>query len=85
MDLVYKLLRSEFLLPLQDQYHNSFLTDCFQNSKELVRDRVLLALGVQGLAAEVWEKEHGDRGLLASEIASLVPGVLRELSEGAHS
>lgn len=38
-----------------------------------------LALGLQGLAAERWSETRGDRGLLASEIADLVPEVTAEL------
>jgi NAD(P)H-hydrate epimerase len=37
---------------------------------------------VHGLAADVWRDEHGgaDRGLLASEVADRVPGVVAALS-----
>jgi NAD(P)H-hydrate epimerase len=34
---------------------------------------------LHGVAGAAWEKEHGDRGLLASEIADQLPGVLAAL------
>lgn len=34
---------------------------------------------LHGVAGSAWEKEHGDRGLLASEIADQIPGVLAAL------
>jgi hydroxyethylthiazole kinase-like uncharacterized protein yjeF len=42
------------------------------------------AVHVHGLAADVWSAKHGgaDRGLLASEIADEVPGVLAALARG---
>lgn len=36
-----------------------------------------LAVGVHALAGQLWSEENGDRGLLASEIAELVPKILR--------
>lgn len=37
---------------------------------------------LHGAAGDAWKTEHGDRGLLASEIADAVPGVLRDLLAG---
>lgn len=45
-----------------------------------VFDRVLAAVGVQGMAAEAWSAEHGDRGLLASEVADRAPAVMARLT-----
>ena len=39
-------------------------------------DRLLVAVALQGQAAELWTQENGDRGLLASEIGDLVPRVM---------
>lgn len=36
---------------------------------------------LHGAAGDAWKTKNGDRGLLASEIADAVPGVLRELLE----
>lgn len=47
-------------------------------------DAACAAVHVHGLAAEAWSRGHGDRGLLASEIADGVPGVLGALTV-AHS
>ena len=38
---------------------------------------------LHGVAGAAWAKEHGDRGLLAHEIADALPGVLAALSCGA--
>lgn len=38
---------------------------------------------LHGVAGTAWQKEHGDRGLLASEIARGLPGVLAALLAGA--
>lgn len=38
-----------------------------------------LGVALQGMAAESWSRAHGDRGLLASEIADLVPSVIQYL------
>ncbi len=38
-----------------------------------------LGVCVHALAGQSWEKSHGERGLLASEIADLVPDVLKEI------
>jgi ADP-dependent NAD(P)H-hydrate dehydratase / NAD(P)H-hydrate epimerase len=37
---------------------------------------------LHGAAGDAWKAKHGDRGLLASEIADAVPGVLRDLRAG---
>jgi NAD(P)H-hydrate repair Nnr-like enzyme with NAD(P)H-hydrate dehydratase domain len=37
------------------------------------------AVALHGMAAERWSEQHGDRGLLASEIADQVPDVIRTL------
>ena len=37
---------------------------------------------LHGAAGDAWKAKHGDRGLLASEIADAVPGVLRDLLAG---
>lgn len=47
---------------------------------QLLFDRVLAAVGVQGMAAEAWSAEHGDRGLLASEVADRAPAVMARLA-----
>lgn len=39
-------------------------------------DRLLVAVALQGQAAELWTQENGDRGLLASEIGDWVPRVM---------
>lgn len=42
-------------------------------------EQLAVAVVVQGQAAELWQQENGDRGLLASEIGDLVPRVLAHL------
>lgn len=37
---------------------------------------------LHGAAGDAWKAKHGDRGLLASEIADAIPGVVRELLAG---
>jgi NAD(P)H-hydrate epimerase len=41
--------------------------------------RAQAGVGVHALCGERWESQHGDRGLLASELADLVPEVIAEL------
>ncbi|MCH2109369.1 MAG: NAD(P)H-hydrate dehydratase, partial [Polyangiaceae bacterium] len=49
---------------------------------EIVR-RVQLSLVLQGRAAEEWTKQHGLEGLIASEIADLIPQVITSLRQQA--
>lgn len=44
-----------------------------QTSQAALFDQLMVAVVLQGQAAELWEKQHGDRGLLASEIGDLIP------------
>ena len=46
------------------------------HTKETIFDRLIAAVTLQGQAAELWSQNNGDGGLLASEIADLVPQVL---------
>lgn len=46
---------------------------------EEVFRRAQTAVGVHALCGERWESQHGDRGLLASELGDLIPGVISEL------
>jgi len=48
--------------------------------QEAIFKRTQLAVGVQGICAERWSQKHGNRGLLASEIADLVPELLADWS-----
>jgi NAD(P)H-hydrate epimerase len=50
-------------------------------SPDEVFERAQTAVALHALAGERWEQTHGDRGLLASEIADLVPEIL----SGLHS
>lgn len=43
-------------------------------------DRLLVAVALQGQAAELWTQDNGDRGLLASEVGDLVPRVVASWS-----
>jgi NAD(P)H-hydrate epimerase len=43
-------------------------------------DAAWCAAFLHGVAGAAWQKEHGDRGLLASEIADQLPGVLAALA-----
>jgi NAD(P)H-hydrate epimerase len=47
-------------------------------------DAACAGVYVHGLAADAWKDRHGDRGLLASEIADLVPDMFRALT-GEHT
>ncbi len=44
-----------------------------------LRSRVAFGVSVHALAGEMWAGEHGDRGLLAHELADLVPQVVKRL------
>lgn len=58
-----------------------------QHGRPMSRPRLslfeLACIGVQAhaMAGELWSKEHGDAGLVASELAALLPRVLEELRE----
>lgn len=44
-----------------------------------VFERAQTAVALHGLAGQRWQQKHGDRGLLASEIADLVPEIFLDL------
>src|SRR5690606_5206772 len=44
--------------------------------------RAQLAVALHGMAAERWERLHGDRGLLPSELTDLLPDVISEVVSG---
>ena len=46
-------------------------------SAQVVFERLMVAVALQGQAAELWSKQHGDRGLLAHEIGDLVPQIMQ--------
>ncbi len=43
------------------------------------KDAALLGVHLHGRAGEAWSRDHGDRGLLAGELAAHVPDVMRAL------
>jgi glycogen operon protein len=47
--------------------------------KNLIATLAFSAVALHGFCGEAWEKRHGDRGMLASDIAGLLPDVFGEL------
>jgi NAD(P)H-hydrate epimerase len=52
---------------------------CGATTQDEVFERAQTAVALHGLAGEAWEETHGDRGLLASEVADGVPAVVQRL------
>jgi NAD(P)H-hydrate epimerase len=50
-----------------------------QADQAAIFEQLMVAVVLQGLAAELWERQHGDRGLLAHEIGDLLPQVFTQL------
>ncbi|MEI6221517.1 MAG: NAD(P)H-hydrate dehydratase [bacterium] len=44
-------------------------------------DASILGVYLHGTAGDLWKKQHGDRGMLASEVADLIPTAYQTLSQ----
>jgi len=48
-------------------------------------DAACVAVHVHGAAGDLWTSEHGDRGMLARELADRIPDVCRRMSSGGDA